>query len=146
LLRSESTRSVTVWQLSTGLRCGLGIRVTHDSDRSAVGNCGLVIPGSDVWSWTELRLEVALVAVLRSSSVRIHDVLRSSEVQACREWSDRSSVFGTSAQSALAPPGQIMHLPSTESFSTHERSIPDNVDVLATDSHDHTLHAEGYAS
>jgi len=110
---------------------GLGIRVTRDSD-GPIGRDGwLVVSRSDIGSWTELRIELTSVlglSVLTRSRRGVDDELRSSQIQASREWGDGSSIFGT---------------PSTESFSTHERSIPDNVDILGTDANDNTLHSEG---
>ena len=128
---SHTTCSMAIWKILSGLWMGLGIRVTCDSDGSIGRDGRLVISRSDIGSWTELRIKLTSVlglSVLTRSRRRVDNELRSGQVQASREWSDGSSIFGT---------------PSTESFSTHERSIPDNVDILGTDADNDTLHSEG---
>lgn len=119
---------MAIWKILSGLWMRLGVRVTCDSNGSIGRDGRLVISRSDIGSWTELRIELTSVGLLTRSRRRVHNELRSGQVQASREWSDGSSIFGT---------------PSTESFSTHERSIPDNVDILGTDADNDTLHSEG---
>jgi hypothetical protein len=134
LLRSHSTRSMTVWEITTGLWMGFSVRVPRNSDRSIGRDGGLIVSRSYIGSWTELRIEltsITCMSLLTRSRRGVNDKLGSSQIQASREWSNGSSVLGT---------------PSTEGFSTHERSVPDNVDILGTDTDDNTLHSERYTT
>jgi hypothetical protein len=91
LLRSHSTRSMTVWKITTDLRMRFSVRVSRNSDRSIGRDGRLVVSGSDIGSWTELRIEltsIACMSLLTRSRRRVNDELRSSQVQASREWSN----------------------------------------------------------
>lgn len=99
VLRSKSLGRLTIGHIAVdGGRRWFAVWVSQKRDGLVGGNGGLIVPRSDVWSGAELGLEMTSLALYRRGrvavavavrmSLRVRSVLRSSEIQAGREWDD----------------------------------------------------------